>query len=228
MPSRNVWLSPLGADQWIPATLVFIPVITACIALVSHGESGWWIPGILSFMVWLGFVLFFRDPKRIPPRAHDGCMMSPADGRISAITHLSHHESVNGPATVIRIFLSVLDVHINRVPWDGHVMSQVHRPGRYLDVRNPLSAQVNESMLLSLRAADGRLFGIRQVSGAIARRIVCLPRVGDRVIRGDRLGMIKFGSTTELILAEADAAHILVRQGDRVVGGITPLARFAH
>lgn len=184
----------------------------------------WWIPAAVTTLVLLAFLAFFRDPARTPPARADGCLISPADGHVSAIFSQAHHEATDGPATVVRIFLSVLDVHVNRVPWDGQVLSRAHRPGRYVDVRLPASAQVNESILLALRTMDGRRFGVRQISGAIARRIVCLPRVGDRLRRGERMGIIKFGSTTELILPAH--SEILAKQGDHVVGGITPLARF--
>ena len=216
-------LNRLGADQWVPATLVVSPVVVACAWLALDGEPGWWLPAGVSAAALGGFVAFFRDPPRRPPAHADGCMVSPADGHVSAVVHQAHHEAVDGPATVVRIFLSVLDVHVNRVPWNGTVTSRAHRPGRYLDVRAPTSAHVNESLLLSLQTAAGRRFGIRLVSGAIARRIVCTLRPGDTAVRGARMGLIKFGSTTELIVP-ADS-EVLVRQGDRVIGAVTPLAR---
>ena len=212
-----------GADQWVPATLVLTPVIAACAWLALGGEPGWWLPAGVCLLALSGFVAFFRDPARTPPAASHGCMLSPADGHVSAVLHQAHHEAVDGPATVVRIFLSVLDVHVNRVPWDAQVLSRTHRPGRYLDVRNPASAQVNESLLLCLRTPSGVRYGVRLVAGAIARRIVCTLHVGDAAHRGDRMGLIKFGSTTELIVP-ADSA-VLVRQGDRVLGAITPLVR---
>ncbi|MEY4841516.1 MAG: Psd [Planctomycetota bacterium] len=212
-----------GADQWIPATLVVTPVIAACAWLAVGGEPGWWLPAGVCMIALLGFIAFFRDPPRNAPGSADGCMVSPADGRVSAVFSQAHHDAVDGPATVVRIFLSVLDVHVNRVPWDGEVLSRAHRPGRYLDVRTPYSAHVNESVLLSLRAAGGQRYGVRLVSGAIARRIVCTLRPGDRATRGERMGLIKFGSTTELIVP-ADS-EVLVREGDRVVGAVTALAR---
>ncbi len=169
-----------GADQWIPATLVVTPVTVACVWLAVGGEPGWWLPAGVCMIALLGFIAFFRDPPRSAPGSADGCMVSPADGHVSAVFSQAQHDAVDGPATVVRIFLSVLDVHVNRVPWDGEVLSRAHRPGRYLDVRTPYSAHVNESVLLSLRAAGGQRYGVRLVSGAIARRIVCTLRPGDR------------------------------------------------
>jgi phosphatidylserine decarboxylase len=174
-------------------------------------------------VAWAGFLAFFRDPpRRIPPA--DGTMLSPADGLVSAVLRVAQHDAVDGPAIVIRVYLSVLDVHVNRVPWSGEVLSRTHRPGRYLDVRIADSAHVNESLLLSLRAAEGFRYGVRLVSGAVARRIACTARIGDRLERGARMGMIKFGSTTELVVP-AEAFEPLVRVGDRVHGGLSALAR---
>ena len=138
---------------------------------------------------------------------------------------VAHHEATNGPALVIRIFLSVLDVHINRAAQDGTVIQMRHQPGRYLDARMAAGARVNENLLLTLRLDDGRDYGIRQISGAIARRIVCRVKIGDRLLRGQRYGMIQFGSTTELIVPQPDEAISLVREGARVYAGRTSLAR---
>ena len=212
-----------GADQWIPATLVAVPVAVACAWLAAQGEPGWWLPFAVVTVAWAAFLAFFRDPpRRIPPA--DGTMLSPADGLVSAVLRVAQHDAVDGPAIVIRVYLSVLDVHVNRVPWSGEVLSRTHRPGRYLDVRIADSAHVNESLLLSLRAAEGFRYGVRLVSGAVARRIACTARIGDRLERGARMGMIKFGSTTELVVP-ADAFEPLVRVGDRVHGGLSALAR---
>ena len=213
-----------GVDQWMPATLVAVPVAVACAWLAVRGETGWWLPFGITTAAWLGFLAFFRDPHRAIPPASDRTMLSPADGRVSAVLRQAHHEAVDGPALVIRIYLSVLDVHVNRVPWSGEVLARAHAPGRYLDVRIAESAHVNESLLLSLRAAEGFRFGVRLVSGAVARRIACTARPGDSVCRGDRMGMIKFGSTTELVVPD-DAFECLVRTGERVIGGVTALAR---
>ena len=145
---------------------------------------------------------------------------------ISAIERLPSHEATNGePALVIRIFLSVLNVHINRAPCAGRVTSITHRPGKYLDARSAESAKVNESNMLVLETASGAPIGIRQISGAIARRIVCPVSVGHDLARGERYGMIKFGSTTELIVRDIEGTAPLVKPGDTVRGGVTILTR---
>lgn len=219
-------LNRQGADQWVPATLVAAPVISCCAWLATHGEPGWWLPvGVLG-LAWLGFLAFFRDPARHPPESSAGCLLAPADGLVSAVVEQAHHDAVGGPALVIRIYLSVLDVHVNRVPWDGRVISRQHRPGQYLDVRLPESAKVNESLLVTVQTTDGGRYAVRLVSGAVARRIACTACVDQTLRRGDRMGMIKFGSTTELIVPSGSGRESLVRVGDRVTGGVTPLVRW--
>lgn len=184
----------------------------------------WWGVALAAF-AWLALVAFFRDPLgRRPATEAANDMVSPADGRVSAVIDLDHHEDIGGPAKVVRIFLSVLDVHLNRFPCDGTVTAAVHRPGRYLDARTAESAKVNESTVLVLQTAGGERIGIRQISGAIARRIVCRAPVGSHARRGARYGMIKFGSTTELILPRPADVSVHVKVGDRVTGGVTILA----
>lgn len=216
-------LNRQGADQWLPASIVAVPVMLGCGWLASRGEFGWWLPFGVTAVVWLGFLAFFRDPPRSPAAGSEGCMLSPADGRVSAVLEHAHHEAVGGPATVVRIYLSVLDVHVNRVPWHGEVLRRAHTPGQYLDVRIAESAKVNESLLLSMRAPEGFPWGVRLVAGAVARRIACTAHAGGHVKRGDRMGLIKFGSTTELVVP--GGWQVLVSVGDRVTGGVTPLVR---
>lgn len=216
-------LTPYGTREWMIITM-FAVVIAAVCWLVF----GWWSL-IAVLVVWLALVSFFRDPHRIPPAdLGPDDILSPADGRISAIETVEHHEATNGPATIIRIFLSVFNVHVNRIPFDGEVMDIIHRPGKYLDARTEESARVNESNLLIIRIGSGETIGVKQISGAVARRIVCPLRKGDLVCRGERFGMIKFGSTTELILPRPNDVAVHVRTGDAVKGTRTKLATLAR
>ncbi len=212
-------LSRYGIREWMLISII------AMVGVALASWLAWWWLAALTIIVWLALVMFFRDPwRRLPPNLGPGDMLSPADGTISKVFEEEHHEAVSGPAVVIRIFLSVLDVHINRSPFDATVVSITHRPGRYLDARTEESAKVNESNLIVLRLSGGETIGVRQVSGAIARRIVCPIAVGDRLVRGQRFGMIKFGSTTELILPRPRVATVQVSRGDKVRGGLTVLA----
>ena len=220
-------LTKYGMNQWLTTAVVVYPIIGACVWLADNGEPAWWIPAGFLLVLWMCFAAFFRDPLRRPASNNPADFLSPADGTISAVIRVAHHDATNGPALVIRIFLSVLDVHINRAAHDGTVVGLRHQPGRYLDARASAGARVNENLLLTLRLDDGRVYGIRQISGAIARRIVCRVNIGQRLDRGQRYGMIQFGSTTELILPQPERATSLVQEGSRVYAGRTAIARLS-
>lgn len=214
-------LTGYGLREWLTITIVSL--------LLALGAwwLGWWWAIALVAVVWFALVSFFRDPLfRRAATNEPNDFLSPADGTVSAVFTVPEHAATGGqPALVIRIFLSVLNVHLNRAPCDGEVVALLHTPGKFLDARSEESALVNESNLITMRDQAGRSIGIRQVSGAIARRIVCPLKVGDRLARGQRFGMIKFGSTTELILPNPDRMTSLVKKGDKVTGGVTILAR---
>lgn len=213
------FLTPYGRREWIAMTVL------ALLLGVPAAVMGWWWLAAPVGLLWLAGLMFFRDPpRRVPAGLPAGAMLSPADGRISAIERVPAHAAVEGEALVVRIFLSVLDVHVNRAPCAAEVVRLEHAPGRYLDARNPESARVNESNLMVLRVAGLGTIGVRQVSGAIARRIVCPVLPGALLRQGERYGMIKFGSTTELVLPRPDEVELRVAVGDRVRGGLTVLA----
>ncbi len=212
-------LSRYGLREWGIATLVALAASAVAIWIQC-----WWLL-IPIGILWIAAAGFFRDPRGRRPATMDAKdLISPADGRISAIEHLDSHEATDGkPAIVVRIFLSVLDVHINRAPCDGTVEKMTHRPGKYLDARSAESAKVNESNLIILRCEGNEPIGIKQISGAIARRIVCPIIIGQNVKRCERFGMIKFGSTTELIVRDREGVRTMVSVGDKVRGGVDVL-----
>ncbi len=214
-------LSHYGRREWGIATV--IAVLIAIPAVLT----GFWWSLIPIGLCWIAVAGFFRDPLgRRPATSNPHDLISPADGKVSLVERLDSHEATDGqPAILVRIFLSVLDVHINRAPCDAEVVSVTHRPGRYLDARSEESAKVNESNLIVFKSEHDEPIGVRQVSGAIARRIVCPLVPGDRVVRGHRFGMIKFGSTTELIVRDRPGVEVLVSKGQRVTGGVTVLLR---
>lgn len=223
-------LSRYGLREWLALTLILWPIALAGAWAASTRHPAWWVLCAVAIVIWLAGVLFFRDPLlRRPASDAPRDLVSPADGRVTAVLELDHHDAVEGPALLVRIFLSVLDVHLNRAPCAGVVVSRVHTPGSYFDARSDECARLNESLLLVLRAPWGDRVGVRQVSGAIARRIVCPAHEGMELARAERYGMIKFGSSTELIVrarsGDGRAAEALVSPGDRVKGGVTLIAR---
>jgi len=178
--------------------------------------------GVVTFLL----LMFFRDPRRRVPYQR-GVAVAPADGRVTSIHDVTYFEPFDGPAKCIRIFLSIFDVHVNRAPCYGRVVSITHTPGKYLNALRPESAEQNESVLIVLDHPTHRApqAAVRQVAGAIARRIVTGCEVDDILQRGQRFGLIKFGSTTELYLPDPETVDVQVDTGDYVYGGATILAR---
>jgi len=218
-------LTRYGIREWGLATIVAIPLILLLVLPDWYPFPGW-ILAIPVAVGWFAVAAFFRDPiRRIPTGLEPGTMLSPADGVISAIEHVDSHEATDGgPAIVLRIFLSVLNVHINRAPCDCTVRGTIYRKGRFLNAQTEESAKVNESNVILLSLPDGEHFGMRQVSGMIARCIVCPLQEGDALVQGGKWGMIKFGSTTELILPRPDEVDVRIAVGDAVRGGRTIMA----
>ncbi len=183
-----------------------------------------------AWLFWLGaaFLLFclyfFRDPERVPP-ARPGAVLAPADGRIvSVMPAVPPAELGLGPATRWRvaIFLSVLDVHVNRMPASGTVTRIAYRHGKFVNASMDKASEHNERNALALRLSDGREMAIVQIAGLIARRIVCQVREGDFVTAGSRFGIIRFGSRTDLYLPEG--VRPLVAEGQLMIGGETVIA----
>ena len=172
-------------------------------------------------------VYFFRDPHRQVP-AEPGLVVAPADGTIAEVIELENDPFIGGPAVRIGIFLSIFNVHINRSPVRAKVIELRYKPGEFLNALNPESAFRNEAMWIGLEeeAAPHRPMIVRQISGLIARRIVCQLRPGDVIERGEKFGMIKLGSRTELILPAA-GLEVTIQVGQKVQAGSTVFGRYA-
>lgn len=174
----------------------------------------------------LAFTLsFFRDPVRRPPPG-DETLVAPADGRVTEVSDVAAGADLPEASVRVGIFLSVFDVHVNRTPCAGVVKSTRYTPGRFFDARHPECSKRNErnDIVIERPSAKDQVL-VRQISGAIARRIVCACRENDVLEKGQRVGMIKFGSRTELYVPSRSLAEITVRVGDRVKGGETIIAR---
>ena len=185
----------------------------------------WPIAATLFLIVWLSiiFVLyFFRDPERVVP-ADESIIVSAADGLVVSVEEYDEPDFHLGPMIRVAVFLSVFDVHVNRSPVAGVVKSIVYKAGQFLDVRHPESSTRNECRSWWLETAHGPV-AVRQIAGLIARRIVAWSGEGATLARGERLGMIRFGSRTEVFLPVECA--VLVKPGDRVAGASTPIARW--
>ncbi len=191
------------------------------VATVIH----WWWLAILAGLLVIFCVNFFRDPDREIP-AGDDVVVAAADGHVADIIEIEEDEVLKTKCRRVGIFLSVFDVHVNKAPIAGKVTYTKHypgtHPGPFLDARNPDCSKFNEALTWAFAGAKATLV-VRQITGAIARRIVPWSKVDDVVEKGFRFGMIRFGSRTEIYLPlDAD---ITVKIGDKVLGGATVIAR---
>ena len=187
----------------------------------------WWPLAAIPVVLVLCVVWFFRNPSRSVPQGA-GLVVAPADGKVVAIEEIEHDEYIGGPAKLVGIFLSVFNVHINRMPVAARVIGLSYRPGKFLNAMLPESARENERVTLRIEenAAPFRRMIVRQIAGLIARRIVCWVKPGDDLAAGEQLGMIKLGSRTELVIPRSSALRLSVKLGDIVKAGETILARY--
>jgi phosphatidylserine decarboxylase len=183
-----------------------------------------WVLGLFTFFVLLALCVsyFFRDPERAVP-ADPALIVSAADGLVVGVDEMDESDFQLGRMRRIAVFLSVFDVHVNRSPVEGRVMKTVYKPGEFLDVRHPESSTRNECLAWRLETPRGPV-ALRQIAGLIARRIVAWSGENKPVARGERIGMIRFGSRTEVFVPLTCA--VLVKPGDRVEGAATPIARW--
>lgn len=188
-------------------------ILTPAAAASLFGAAGWWEPAAAFSALALAGAGFFRDPERVVPVAPEA-FLAPADGRVVEIREVV--DSFVGEAVRVSIFLSPLDVHVNRSPMAGLVTDVDYRPGRFLAAYRSEASEVNERCTLALQGEAARVT-VRQIAGVLARRIVCRVRPGDKLTAGERFGMIRFGSRTELTMPRGTVLKI--RQGDRVRGG---------
>ncbi|APZ94566.1 phosphatidylserine decarboxylase family protein [Fuerstiella marisgermanici] len=207
---------------------------------VAAAAFGWWatqaegtlqvvaaILAIAAGVIGILITWFFRDPHRAIS-TEPGMVVSPADGKIVEIEELDHDDFIGGPAVKIGIFLSIFNVHINRTPVAGRVIGLTYKPGKYLNALRPESARENERLTVLFEETEAPYRGmvIRQITGAIARRIVCWVKPGDTLERGQQFGMIKLGSRTELLIPREDGLEIKTKLGDKVQAGSSILAKY--
>lgn len=196
------------------------------IAVVLGLWAGAWL-AILGAIFVLFCLYFFRDPERAAPD-RTGLLLAPADGHVVSVMLATPPVELGlgeQPLWRVAIFLSVLDVHVNRVPATGTVTRIAYRSGRFLNASLDKASDDNERNALAIRLPDGRMIAVVQIAGLIARRIVCQIREGEAVVAGQRFGIIRFGSRTDLYLPVGTRA--LVRVGQTMIGGETVIAELA-
>ena len=189
--------------------------ILILLVLTLGGVCWCWPAAVIAGILLVFTISFFRDPTAVIP-ADNKVIVAPATGKIVAITPV-------GNTTMIAIFLSVFDVHVQRAPMTGTIQAVEYRPGKFLDVRDPQASAANESRQIVLVAPDGYTVHVRQIAGLIARRIVGWCGEGATLQKGDHFGMIRFGSRVELFVPAG--TEIVAKIGDRAKGGETIVAR---
>ena len=198
--------------RWIFAVLVLLAIASWFLTL--------WLSLVFLLLIF-STLAFFRDPDRATP-ADPNLIVAAADGTVTDIVEVDENEILKKRSRRIGIFLSIFDVHTNRAPIDGRIIYRQHREGLCLDARRPECSEKNESMTWAFENSRVTIV-VRQLTGAIARRIVAWSQIGDELKKGDRFGMIRFGSRTEVYFPLA--ATVLVKVGDHVSGGLTIIAR---
>jgi phosphatidylserine decarboxylase len=189
--------------------------VIAGLAGYFTGQWPWCVPPVLLALF---FLWFFRDPERPIPQG-EGLVVSPADGKVTDVLRITTPE---GETLRLSIFLNVFNVHVNRSPVSGGLRDVVYRKGDYLNAMNPVSAEKNEQNRAVMEADEGYSVSFTQIAGLLARRIVFNPKPGDRLERGQRVGLIKFGSRVDVLLPGHAELH--VKKGDHVKGGSSILA----
>ncbi|HYE93535.1 MAG TPA: phosphatidylserine decarboxylase family protein [Terriglobales bacterium] len=205
---------PIAREGW---PFVLVPGALA-LASALLGRRMLALPLAAASLASLGF---FRDPERVVP-ASATAALSPADGRVTTVD-----EAVDpfvGAAVRVSIFLSPLDVHVNRAPISGLVVDTAYTPGRFVAAYNPDAAEVNERCTIRIQGEAARVTVV-QIAGVVARRIVCRVGAGDKLEQGQRIGLIRFGSRTDCYMPRGTSIH--VAPGDRVTGGVTVLGTLA-
>lgn len=205
-------LQTLFEARWIFAVLVVLLLL-----------SLWWKPwvGLIPLLLIAYTFAFFRDPERISP-GDPAVVVAAADGVVADISERDEPEVVRTKMRRVGIFLSVFNVHTNRAPIAGRIIYREHHAGLCLDARDPACAEKNEAMTWAFESPRATLV-VRQLTGAIARRIVGWSQVGDQLAKGERFGMIRFGSRTEVYLPLD--AEVTVKVGDKVTGGLSVIAK---
>jgi phosphatidylserine decarboxylase len=224
---ERVPLARPGLGEVVVFSLLFL-MLSVLFAVLGILYWALWLPLIPIAVLWVFVLSFFRDPERTPP-ADPAALVSPADGTITHMEEVDDPDFPGGRAFRISIFLSIFNVHVNRIPRTGRVLALRYFPGTFIDARQQDCHESNEQLWTDFEdAATGKMFRVKQIAGAAARRIVCWLKPSEEVRAGDRYGMIKFGSRTDVLLPLELAKDVRVKVGDPVRGALTILVRFLN
>lgn len=215
---------PIMPPSW-PLAREGAPFLLIALGItVVSGLLGGAAAGLASLILPAYVILFFRDPERMPPE-EEGLILSPADGKVISLSEIDEDRFLGKRLRRICIFMSLVNVHVNRAPLSGRVKKVKYRPGRFLVGFAEKASLDNEQNAVVMEGDKGEEILFVQIAGFIARRIVCYLKEGDSVDRGERFGLIRFGSRMDVYLPLS--CKVLVQEGQKVKGGETPLARFS-
>lgn len=208
------------AREGIPFVVLFaVPALVAGTAAGMTGSVWLWGITLAFLLLTLFMAYFFRDPSRTVPSGDD-IVISPADGKVLVVERIDGADASS--PTQVSIFLSPMDVHINRAPIGGTVESVTYKPGEFRVASLKVASEVNEQNVIAINGPEISIVA-RQIAGLVARRIVCWKKAGDRVEAGERIGLMKFSSRMDVLMPSS--VEVLCRVGDRVVGGETVIGR---
>lgn len=203
----------------LPVAKEGLPFIASGFILTSISLAvGWRCPALILFLITLFIVWFFRNPRRNIPDTCD-LIVAPADGKIIEVKEELEKRYLNERAIKVSIFMSIFNVHINRIPYSGKVLSVSYKPGRFISANRDKASLENEQNAVIIGTKEGKRILFIQIAGLIARRIVCRLNAGNNVERGERFGLIRFGSRVDIFLPPD--VELKIRKGSKVKGGET-------
>lgn len=229
-PYHHRGLFPLaraGVAEVVFYSALFLALAAAFGALAAFVHWTFLVGAVAAIGLWVFLVSFFRDPERTIP-TDTIALLSPADGTVIGVGEVEEPDFPGGRAFRVSIFLSPFNVHVNRAPRTGKVVGLRYFKGCFVAATRGNCDQVNEQFWLDIEEPGGRLVRIKQVAGAVARRIVCWARPNEELRAGERYGMIKLGSRTDVLMPAGEPMDVLVKVGDKVKGGATVLLRFRN
>jgi len=208
-------------DGWTFIIISFVLTILILVGAIKWDNLWLLILASIFAVLTLFTTFFFRDPDRISP-SDPMSLVSPADGKIVAFKEIDSHPFIGGPAIRVSIFLSVLDVHVNRTPAEGIIDYVKYNPGKFFAAFEEKASDKNEQTEIGMTTSTGQKIIFTQIAGIIARRIICNLNESDKVTKGERFGLIRFGSRSDIIIPKNSVIN--VKMGDHVVGGLTEIA----
>lgn len=213
-------------NEGLPIVEESFPFLLVAIGVsVAFWIGGLWQGAVLGLLASAYIAYFFRNPERLPP-VGSGVVASPADGKVCFVGQSHEPDFLRKPMLKISVFMNLVDVHVNRIPIDGTVRDVRYHRGRFMAASEDRASDENERNALLIETSQGEKIVLVQVAGLIARRIICYLGLGSFVLKGQRMGLIRFGSRCDVFLPID--SEVLVKVGDRVVGGESILAKLAE